>query len=108
MNKLETNDDYLEQAMSIQTQQEADTFFNDYINFLLKSNPDIPVDAWKEYARQNIGYYAGYYDRATGHRMEKYFGAIHPILGDMETRSKMTSSQIFELGKAYATKLKET
>ena len=39
----------------------------------------------------NLGYYAGYYDSKTQRRVQKMFGAVHPVFGELHkdlTRKK--------------------
>jgi len=47
------------------------------------------------YARQNIGYCSGYYDRKTAAEIVRVFETAHPIFGT----STPTTEEAFELGK---------
>ena len=50
----------------------------------------------------NLGYYSGYYDHATMVRVNKLFGAVHPIFGAPDV--PMTPEEAFEAGKKWASK----
>lgn len=48
----------------------------------------------EEIERSNLGYYAGYYDAETRERVERLFGAVHPIFG----RSTPTPAEAYSKG----------
>ena len=50
----------------------------------------------------NLGYYSGYYDHATMVRINKLFGAVHPIFGTPDV--PVTPQDAFETGKKWASK----
>ena len=47
------------------------------------------------FALQNVGYFAGYYDRETKHKIFKVFGTAHPIFGTHD----VDSDEAFAAGK---------
>lgn len=54
------------------------------------------------YARQNVGYFSGYYDPAKRLEICKVFETAHPIFGT----SNPTPEEAFELGKKFGESLK--
>ena len=50
-------------------------------------------------ARNNFGYFSGYYDDTMRKRCEDLLGAVHPIFGD--TSIKRTPEEIFKMGEEF-------
>jgi hypothetical protein len=73
-------------AMKIETQEEADQYFELLVAYMIgclqvnkeTSTEDIRQKA-EEITLQNLGYFAGYYDSNTIKRVKDLFGAKHPI-----------------------------
>jgi hypothetical protein len=55
----------------------------------------------------NLGYMAGYYDSATAKKVNKLFGAVHPVFGTDTYFEDVTPEQAFEAGKKLGTELTE-
>lgn len=66
-------------AMKIADQEEADWYFELCVEHCMSFGND--RQKAEEIERGNIGYYAGYFDSETQQRVQKLFGAIHPIFG---------------------------
>lgn len=49
--------------------------------------------------KQNLGYYAGYYDSETRRRVERLFQCAHPIFGSIEEKGEPTAEEAFEMGR---------
>lgn len=103
-NKL-TFAEALDPAMKITDQEDADNYFEYYINYLGRACPDIPMKETIERARLNLGYYAGYYDIETRNRIEKLFKCQHPIFGSIEKNGAPTSQEALKLGIEYGRKI---
>lgn len=56
------------------------------------------------FARQNIGYISGYFDRETAKKILKVFETAHPIFGTSEP----TPEEAFELGRKLGEQAKKT
>ena len=56
--------------------------------------------------KENIAYYAGYYDHETRLRVEKLFDCVHPSLG-AASNGQLTPAEIIAAGYAGAKKLEE-
>ena len=84
--------------MTITDQRIADSFLEELINKNMQ-NPKCNHSRKEANSieRENIGYFAGYYDVETRERMEKFFGAIHPVFGPV-SKGIPTATQAFELG----------
>lgn len=98
----ETNVNNLGHAMAITDQLEADEFLLDYVVHVFQTNPDMSLEECKRVCKDNLGYYAGYHSFEVGERVEKLFGAIHPVLGTVEERKKLTAKEIMQKGIDYA------
>lgn len=61
-------------AMEIVSQEEADQYFADYVEFI-KKQPDFSNQnlSAEDIAKINLGYHAGYYDLKTLSRVHKLF-----------------------------------
>lgn len=59
----------------------CDQFLNAYATYILDANKSVTnYEEALNIARSNLGYFAGYYDRKTYDRINKAYGAIHPVL----------------------------
>ncbi len=67
-------------AMTIDDQAEADTCFEGLVQTAL-ANGAGSRELAEALVRSNLGYYAGYYGEATRERVERLFGARHPVFG---------------------------
>lgn len=55
---------------------------------------------------QNLGYFAGYYDDATAKKIDRLFGATHPIFGGSDYHTTVSAEEAFAAGAALADKAK--
>ena len=95
------------EAMSIQTQEEADEFFERLIEHCMKQAPHMCRPQMERRQRENIGYFAGYYDNETRRRVERLFKCAHPIFGPISENGPPTPEQAFEMGKKFAEALEK-
>lgn len=56
---------------------------------------------------ENVGYYAGYYDREVAKNVYEWLGAAHPIFGTRAIDGTLTAMEAFEMGTALAKKSKK-
>jgi len=78
-----TYDECLKPAMNIKSKKIANIYKEKYIKYIqscLETKSDIKAES---IVNNNLGYYAGYYDKKTRIRVEKLFDAPHPILGSV-------------------------
>ena len=92
----------MDEALKIQTQEEADKWFLEEVKFMKTSNPEWSLDKCASVVRHNLGYMAGYYDKKVSEHVHKFFGANHPIFGAPGYWDTMTSDYAFEIGKRMA------
>jgi hypothetical protein len=93
-----TYGELLHPAMEITDQKEADEYFE----ALVMHNVEMfgqTVEEATSIMKQNLGYFAGYYDNETMKRVNKLFHTKHPIFGEAITYS---SEELFEMGKNLA------
>ncbi len=83
-------------AMGIIDQQEADEYFEICVLHCMRFGRT--RERAERIERQNLGYYAGYYDAETMRRVNQLFGTTHPIFGDTQP----TVEEAFEAGKHLA------
>lgn len=72
-------------AMEIKTKEKASEYLMALVAWCLKASAAEHTDMTAEKAlalqRQNLGYYAGYYDSKTYHRVQDLFNCEHPVFG---------------------------
>lgn len=67
-------------AMAITEQAAADEYFAALVSRAMHTQ-GINREPAESQTRQNLGYYAGYYDHATRERVERLFRCSHPVFG---------------------------
>lgn len=77
---MQTNQELYGPGMVVEDQAAADQYFADLVEKLAASG-HVRKDDAEHLARVNLGYYAGYHSHETRQRVERLFGAVHPILG---------------------------
>ena len=84
-------------AMKITDQAEADEYFDAMVA------RDIRLGYSREQAeameKENIGYYAGYYDNKTRERVERLFNTKHPFFGAIAVKGAPTAEDAFRIGR---------
>jgi hypothetical protein len=91
-------------AMEIHDPEEA----NAYLESLIASHMEewgTPREEAEASERQSLGYFAGYYDHETRQRVERLFGAVHPILGRVEGHD-WRPEELFSLGQQFGRAMK--
>lgn len=76
-----------EPAMKIEDQSEADAYFRRCVLHTMKYGRKTMMEA-ESIERQNLGYFAGYYDHETRLRVERLFKCQHPYFGPASTFPK--------------------
>ena len=84
------------QAMQIETGDDAKLYLEGCVAHSLRVNRLILEEDARKQELDNIGYYAGYFDEETRKRVERLFGAIHPVFGSVKV--KRTPKELFDLG----------
>ncbi len=57
--------------------------------------------------RDNLGYFAGYYDNKTRERVERLFACSHPVFGEIAVNGPPTDEEAFEAGFKLGKQLKD-
>jgi hypothetical protein len=83
-------------AMTIETQEEADEYFNALVEHNISRYGTDPIKAIN-IEKSNLGYFAGYYDNETMERVQKLFSCQHPVFGSVIP----TNKQAFEAGNNF-------
>lgn len=77
---MKTTGELYTPAMQVESEQEA----RDYMEFLVTHHMETWHKSREESeatVRQNIGYYAGYFDQETFDRVMRLYGVEHPVFG---------------------------
>lgn len=89
-------------AMSMQTQEEADAYFELLTNHNLAHQALEGKPLSQEYAekveKMNLGYFAGYYDSETRERVERLFKCSHPVFGSIEDNGPPAAKDALKAG----------
>ena len=85
------------QAMEVTTQQDADRIFAELVASARAANPTLTLEAASDMERQNLGYFAGYYNDETRARVERLFRCAHPVFGPI-ANGKPTPEEAFQMG----------
>lgn len=91
----------LKPAMKITDQKDADQYLKELVahgqKFLDKEPRDDNMTA-EDIAKQNLAYFAGYYDDETRERVERLFKCKHPIFGSIKKDGSPTPKEAFNKG----------
>lgn len=74
-----------EPAMSITRQADADQYFAALVAYGVRRYGESRA-AVERIERENLAYYAGYFDRETRLRVERLFRCAHPVFGEARER----------------------
>ena len=96
-----TSGDILSPAMNIIDKEEAKQYFEVYVDYLMVSFNNT-LEKAVTIAKENLGYFAGYYDYKVMDRVNRLFETQHPIFGT----SHPTSEEAFIKGWELAEKPK--
>ena len=93
--------DLYKDAMEITDQEEADRYLEALIEFgmLYGQTREEAMSIQK----QNLGYFAGYYDNETMVRVNRLFKTTHPVFGD----TTPTAEEAFEMGRKEGERIKK-
>jgi hypothetical protein len=86
-------------AMEITEQAEADAYFEECVQHCMSFGKT--REEAESIERQNLGYYAGYYDNDTRLRVERLFRCAHPVFGQA-AKGTPTAEEAFEMGRRAA------
>lgn len=95
-------------AMKIQTQEEADKYYDELLLHAMTHNPENKsFEEIQAMIKSNLAYFAGYYDNETRERVEQLFQCAHPVFGAIAEKGPPTPEEAFQMGMDAGTKLKE-
>jgi hypothetical protein len=90
-------------AMEITEQADADAFFEAYVTWMMARINQTRGEV-ENVARQNLGYYAGYYDSATMARVNRLYRTTHPIFGS----ASVTPESALAAGRTLGNRARST
>ena len=85
--------------MKITNKEEAQQYLQDYVAFIMKTNPQQDYETSLKVARENIGYGAGYYGNEERIRVKLLFDATHPVFGDRIPTAEESFNAGYAAGK---------
>ena len=88
-----------EPAMALTEQAGADEYFAALVERRIRVTGCAHAQA-QAIERENLGYYAGYYDSETRARVERLFACQHPFFGPIAINGPPTVETALNIGKA--------
>lgn len=88
-----TQHQVLSPAMWITEPEEARVYFEMVLSYSMTLS-NLPKETLETNLREQIGYYAGYYSREIRARVERLFGAVHPVFGPVVDKPLQPASLI--------------
>jgi hypothetical protein len=82
------------QARKAETKEEAKRYLDDYATHIARLSA-FNIESALDIARENIGHFAGYYDKETYLRIQELFEVRHPVFGNEYTEP----AEAFEAGE---------
>lgn len=96
-------------AMEMTSEPQAHAYFQQLVEHTMsmKAVNALSREEAEEIERQNLGYYAGYYDNETRERVERIFKCKHPIFGSIAEKGPPTVEQALSAGMKMGEKIKK-
>lgn len=89
--------DTLGPALEITDQWLADLYFDALVQFTMKEWSKTQEEC-EVTVRQNLAYYAGYYDAETRKRVERLYRCAHPVFGSITANGIPASGEALKMG----------
>ena len=87
-------------AMEMADQETADAYFEKCVKHCMRHGRS-RAEA-ESIEKQNLGYYAGYYDSETRERVERLFKCSHPVFGSVARSGQPTAKEALAAGMVAA------
>lgn len=88
----------VEAAIAVETQEAADAMFERLVQEAMRENDNMDRAEAIETVKDNLGYFAGYYDNDTRARVERLYRCAHPVFGPIATTKPPTADEALKLG----------
>ena len=88
-----------EAAMVAKNETEANWLLTKAIDLHRDAKPERPLNEVEAIERENIAYFAGYYDNETRARVERLFECAHPIFGAIAEKGPPSPELAFAKGQ---------
>lgn len=88
-----------EEAIKVEDQDAADLIFERMIWECMGENGGMDREEAIATLKDNLGYFAGYYDNDTRARVEKLYRCAHPVFGPIATVKPPTPDEALQLGR---------
>lgn len=101
---MATYQEQFDSALTCETVERANVWLTMEIHRYREEYPDqypMTEKGWKDAEntiKANLGYMAGYYDGATAEKINRLFGAVHPIFGTSTYFQDVSPEQAFQMG----------
>jgi hypothetical protein len=94
-------------AMKITDQKDALEYFEALVLRNMERSGHSRKEA-EDIERQNLAYYAGYFDGETRRRVERLFSCAHPVFGAIAEKGEPTPEEAFKMGTELGGKMART
>lgn len=101
---MATYGEQFDAAMKCQTVAEAETWLRAEVTRYCEEFGGEPAEA-ERIIKTNLGYMAGYYNHETAQKVQRLFGAAHPIFGTATYHQDVSPEKAFETGVNHARKI---
>lgn len=91
--------------MEIKTREEASEYLDRLIAWHMDARPEATFEEAEKIEKDNLGYYAGYYEHEVRIRVEDLFQCKHPIFKAAK-EGLLTAQECFDAGVMAAMKAK--
>jgi hypothetical protein len=89
---------YVDLAMKAQTQSEANYYFGELVKTVRGIKPQLDLNEAEDIVKQNLGYYAGYFDDETRERVERLYNCAHPVFGKIAETGPISPEEALRKG----------
>ena len=103
----QTYQEQFDSAMKCETVEEARKWLNSEIVYAMNMYGQTHEKA-KSVILTNLDYMAGYCNHETAQKVQRLFGAIHPIFGSADYHKTVSPKEAIELGIKVAEKVKNS
>jgi hypothetical protein len=89
----------VEAAIAVETQDAANVMFEQLVQEAMRENDNMGRAEAIDTVRDNLGYFAGYYDHDTRARVERLYQCEHPVFGPIATTRPPSAEEALALVK---------
>lgn len=92
-------------AMEITNEAEAEREFERLVQHMMQTHGKTREEA-ERIERANLGYYSGYFSTEVQARVEKLYGAVHPVFGPTSNPRQLTPAEVLRAGQQMGERIR--